>query len=131
MKTNHYESVVIFNAALEDEQIQSAISRTEEAIKSNGGTITEVENWGRKRLAYQIQKNKSGYYYVIRYTAMPESISKIERFFFLEEAIIRYLTVKLDKKAIEYYKKKAAQAEEKAPQPEAQKESDDKEEDKQ
>ena len=123
MKTNHYESVVIFNATLEDEQIRSAISRTEETIKNNGGNITEVENWGRKRLAYQIQKNKSGYYYVIRFTAPPESISKIERFFFLEETIIRYLTVKLDKKAVEYYKKKAAQSEE-ASQSEAQKEPD-------
>ncbi len=116
MKTNHYESVVIFNAALESDQIQAAIARTEEAIKINGGTITEVEDWGRRRLAYPIQKSKSGYYYVIRYTAFPESISKIERAFFLEEAIIRYLTVKLDKKALEYYKKKAEQAKEETPQ---------------
>ncbi len=126
MKTNHYESVVIFNAALEGEQIQSAISRTQEAIKTNGGEINEVEDWGRRRLAYPIQKSKSGYYYVIRYTAMPESISKIERAFFLEEAIIRYLTVKLDKKALEYYKKKAEAKKEEAPQQEAQEESKEK-----
>ncbi len=126
MKTNHYESVVIFNAALEEEQIQAAISRTKESIKTNGGTITETEEWGRKRLAYPIKKSKSGYYYVLRYTTVPESISKIERFFFLEEAIIRYLTVKLDKKALEYYKKKASQAEE-APQQEAQEETKEKE----
>jgi small subunit ribosomal protein S6 len=126
MKTNHYESVVIFNAALEEEQIQAAISRTQEAIQTNGGTITETENWGRKRLAYPIQKSKSGYYYVLRYSTVPESISKIERFFFLEEAIIRYLTVKLDKKALAYYEKKAAQAEE-APQQETQEETNEKE----
>jgi small subunit ribosomal protein S6 len=110
MKTNHYESVVIFNSSLEDEQIKAAIQRTLETIKSHGGEISEVEDWGRKRLAYPIQKSKSGYYYVMRYVAPPESIAKIERFFFLEEAIIRYLTVKLDKKAIEHYKKKAEEA---------------------
>ncbi|RMD50084.1 MAG: 30S ribosomal protein S6 [Ignavibacteria bacterium] len=106
MKTNNYESVVIINAALEDEQIKATIGRIGEALLTNGAETTDVEDWGRRRLAYPIQKAKSGYYYIVRYTAPPSSISKIERFFFLEETIIRYLTVKLDKKAMEYYKNK-------------------------
>lgn len=114
MKHNHYESVIIFNAALEDEQIKAAIARTEEAIITNGGEITEKEDWGRKRLAYVIQKAKSGYYFIVRFTAPPESISKIERFYFLEETIIRFLTVRLDQKALEHYAKKKKISEVKA-----------------
>ncbi len=55
MATTHYESVVIINAALEDPQIEQAIASIQTNIKSNGGEITETEDWGRKRLAYQYQ----------------------------------------------------------------------------
>lgn len=102
MKTNHYESVVIINAALEDDQIDVTCGRIEELIKSNGGEITDVDKWGRKRLAYPIQKSKSGYYIVYRFIAPREVVSKLERAYRLDESIIRYLTIVLDKKAIEY-----------------------------
>lgn len=102
MKTNHYESVVIVNAALEDNQIEASFSRVEELIKSNGGEVTEVDKWGRKRLAYPIRKSKSGYYTIYRFTAPREVVSKLERAYRLDESIIRYLTIVLDKKAIEH-----------------------------
>ncbi|MBN1300896.1 MAG: 30S ribosomal protein S6 [Melioribacteraceae bacterium] len=102
MKTNHYESVVIINAALEDEQIDSIISRIEEFIKSNEGSITDIDKWGRKRLAYPIQKSKSGYYVVLRFKSERDFIAKLERTFRLDETIIRYLTVVLDKRALQY-----------------------------
>jgi len=100
MKTNHYESVVIINAALEDDQIDAILGRVEELIKSNGGEITEIDKWGRKRLAYPIQKSKSGYYSVYKFIAPREVVSKLERAYRLEESIIRYLTIVLDKKAL-------------------------------
>lgn len=106
MKKRDYESVIIFNSSLEDEQIDAAIGRVKSALENNGATITDIEKWGRKRLAYSIQKSKSGYYLIIRFIAPPDSISKLERFFFLEDTIIRYLTSLLTKKDIEYYKKK-------------------------
>ena len=102
MKTNHYESVVVVNAALEDDQIDASFGRVEETIKSNGGEITEVDKWGRKRLAYPIQKSKSGYYSVYKFIAPREVVAKLERAYRLDESIIRYLTIVLDKKAIEY-----------------------------
>ncbi len=106
MKKRNYESVIIFNSSLEDEQIDAAIRRVKLALENNGATITDIEKWGRKRLAYSIQKSKSGYYLIIRFIAPPDNISKLERFFFLEDTIIRYLTSVLNKKDIEYYEKK-------------------------
>ncbi len=101
MEPKHYESVVIFNAALEDEQIENNISRIQDTIKNNGGTIVELDRWGRKRLAYPIQKSKTGYYLILRYSAPAAMISVLERSFRLDETIIRYLTIVLNKKALE------------------------------
>lgn len=96
-----YESAVLLNAALDDEQIENLISRIKENINSNGGEIIEVENWGRKRLAYMVKKSKIGYYIFFRFNSPSNLITKLERFYSLEENILRYLTVYLDKDALE------------------------------
>ena len=120
MKQNHYESVVIINAALEDEQINTAINRIEVSIKTNGGEIEEVDQWGRKRLAYPINKSKSGFYVVFRYVSPSDAVAKIERDLRLDETVMRYLTVLLDSRALDHYaqqKNKAEKAEELENQP--------------
>ncbi len=105
MKTNVYESAVLINASLDDEQIQNLISRIKETITNHGGEIREVENWGRKRLAYVVKKSKVGYYVIFRFNAPPSMIAKLERFYILDEQFLRYLTIKLDNDAIEYLEK--------------------------
>ncbi len=106
MKTNAYESAVIINAALDDEQIENIISRIKDFITNNGGDIRDIENWGRKRLAYMINKSKIGYYAVFRFNAPTNIISKLERNYTLDEHILRYLTISLDKDAVEFLEKK-------------------------
>lgn len=101
MRTRNYESVVLINAALEDEQIEATVSRILEVISTNGGELIEADKWGRKRLAYPINKSKSGYYLVIRFKASTQLISTLERNYRLDENIIRYLTISLDKEALE------------------------------
>jgi small subunit ribosomal protein S6 len=101
MDKNVYESAVLINAALDDEQIENLIARIKENINNNGGEIIEVENWGRKRLAYMVKKSKIGYYIFFRFNAPSNMVSKLERFYSLEENILRYLTVFLDKDALE------------------------------
>ncbi|MAT59988.1 MAG: 30S ribosomal protein S6 [Ignavibacteriae bacterium] len=100
-----YESVVIVNAALEDDQIEITLKKIEDNIQANGGSILDADKWGRKRLAYPIQKSKSGYYAVYRFEAPSELIAKLERHYQLDETIVRYLTIVLDKKALEFYSK--------------------------
>ncbi|MDQ7818327.1 MAG: 30S ribosomal protein S6 [Melioribacteraceae bacterium] len=101
MRARNYESVVLINAALEDEQIEATISRILEVLTTNGGEILEVDKWGRKRLAYPIKKAKSGYYLVLRFTAPTQLITTLERNYRLDENIIRYITIALDKFALE------------------------------
>ena len=105
MNINIYESAVIINAALDDELIEAEISRIKENITNNGGEIREIENWGRKRLAYMVEKSKIGYYAIFRFDAPSSLVSKLERYYVLNENILRYLTIKLETEALEYLEK--------------------------
>ena len=109
MKNNVYESAVIINAALDDEQIQALISRIKETIVNNGGEIRDFEDWGRKRLAFVVKKSKVGYYAIFRFNAPPSLIAKLERFYVLDEQFLRYLTIKLDSDAVEFLEKNKEQ----------------------
>ena len=113
MKTNHYESVIIFSANLEDPQVDSILSSLEEQMSANGVEITDLEKLGRKRLAYQIQKGKSGFYIIYRFTSPREYITKFERSLRLDENVIRFLTIKLEEKDLQFIaKRKKEKAEE-------------------
>jgi small subunit ribosomal protein S6 len=108
MTKKMYESAVLINAALEEDQIQSIISRIKELISSNDGEITDIEDWGRKRLAYMIKKSKIGYYIIFQFNAYPQIISTLEKFYKLDENILRYLSIKLTKNALEQIEKNKA-----------------------
>ncbi|MGQ9798494.1 MAG: 30S ribosomal protein S6 [Ignavibacterium sp.] len=110
MKSGVYESAVLINAALEDNQIENVINRVKEFITTNGGQIRDFENWGRKRLAYPVKKAKIGYYAIFRFEAPGSIVSKLERFYNLDEHILRYLTIKLSKEALEQIEKNKAQS---------------------
>lgn len=101
MNKHVYESAVLINAALDDETIKNLIERIKETITTNGGDILEVEDWGRKRLAYQVKKSKIGYYVIFRFNSPPDIVPKLERNYQLDENILRYLTVALSKDALE------------------------------
>jgi small subunit ribosomal protein S6 len=95
-----YETTFIINASLEDAQIEAALTRASETITRNGGEIVAVNKWGRKRLAYPIQKKNNGFYINLEFTAPGAVIPQLERVFLLDENILRYLTIMLDKKAL-------------------------------
>jgi small subunit ribosomal protein S6 len=109
MKKNVYDSTVLINAALDDNQIEAILTRIKDFINSNDGEIREFENWGRKRLAYMVNKSKIGYYAVFRFDAPAEIISKLDRLFSLDEQILRFLTIKLSKDALEQIEKNKIQ----------------------
>lgn len=105
MKIQTYESTVLINASLDDPQIEGIISKIKDTITNNGGEIREVENWGRKRLAYMVNKSKIGYYVIFRFDAPTTIISKLERFYNLDDHILRFLNIKLDADALEQLEK--------------------------
>lgn len=97
-----YETTFIVNATLEDNSIEQIINGVSQFITTNGGAIISVDKWGRKRLAYSIDKKSNGYYVHVVFTASGTLTPQLERYYFLEDNIIRFLTIKLTKKALEY-----------------------------
>ena len=95
-----YETTFIVNASLDDAQIESAVARVQDVITKNGGTILAMNRWGRKRLAYSINKKTTGYYVNIEFDAPGSMITLLERSYQLDELILRYLTIRLSKNAL-------------------------------
>lgn len=95
-----YETTYIVNASLEDTQIETARTHIEEIITRNGGEIKAVNKWGRKRLAYTIEKKNNGFYINTEFEGPGSIVSLLERAYTLDENILRFLTIQLDKKAI-------------------------------
>ncbi len=91
---NKYELAVVVNAKIEDEARLATIEKVKEYITRFGGTITNVDDWGKKRLAYEIQKMREGFYYFIQFDAEATAPAEIERHVRIMENVIRYLCVK-------------------------------------
>ncbi len=102
-----YESTFIINAALEDPDIEAVIRRVSEYIENHGGTFVEMNKWGRRRLAYPIKKKYNGYYVYMAFESASEVLPLIERFFTLEENVLRHLTLELSEKLREHRKERA------------------------
>jgi len=106
---NHYETVFITTPVLSENQMKEAVDKFKALITSNGGEIVHEENWGLKKLTYPIQKKSTGFYYLIEFNSEGSFIEKLETEFRRDERVIRFLTFKLDKYAVEYAEKKRRQ----------------------
>jgi small subunit ribosomal protein S6 len=93
---NKYEFAVILNGKLEDEAKAEAIEKVKELIERFGGTIIKVDDWGKKRLAYEIQKIREGFYYFISFESESSAPIEIERRVRIMEPVIRFLNIRLD-----------------------------------
>ena len=93
---NRYELALIVNAKLEDEARAAVVEKAKGYITRYNGTITEVEEWGRKRLAYDIQKMHDGYFYFIQFEADPSAPAQLESEMRIMDNVLRYLIVRKD-----------------------------------
>jgi small subunit ribosomal protein S6 len=102
-----YETTIIVNAALEEADIEAVVSKITAYIESHGGKIEETNRWGRRRLAYPINKKYNGYYVHVVFDATPNVVPVIERFLVLEDTVLRHLTLALSQKVRDFREKKA------------------------
>lgn len=89
-----YELAVVVSAKLEDDARAEVIEKVKALVTRFGGNITDVDEWGKKRLAYEIQKMKEGFYYFIQFQADATAPAEIERHVRIMENVIRYLCVR-------------------------------------
>jgi small subunit ribosomal protein S6 len=111
--SKQYETVFIMNPVLSEEQMLETVAKFKKFLADHKADIVFENNWGMRKLAYPIQKKKSGFYYLLEYKSDPQLVSKIEVEFTRDERIMRFLTVALDKDAVAYNEKKRARAAEK------------------
>lgn len=90
---NKYESVVIINPNLEAEGIKALIAKISDLINSNG-TVSSVEELGKRKLAYEIKKLNEGYYVILKFEAKPELITELERVYRITDEVIKFIVVK-------------------------------------
>ena len=93
---NKYELAVVVNAKLEDEARADVIAKVTDLIARLGGTVADIDDWGKKRLAYEIQKMNEGYYYFIHFDADAAVPAQLEERMRIAENVIRYLIVRMD-----------------------------------
>ena len=99
---NNYETVFILNPVLSEDQMKDAVGSYEALLKEQGAEIVNVEKWGLKKFAYPIQHKSTGFYNMIEFNADPSAVAPLEVEFKRDERIMRFLTVSLDKHAVEY-----------------------------
>ena len=103
---NQYETVFILTPVLSDDQTKETVDKFKKVLTDNGAEIVNEEAWGLKKLAYQIEKKTSGFYFLMEFKAEPEVIKTLETAYRRDEKVIRFQTVKLDNYAVEYAEKR-------------------------
>ena len=103
---NHYETVFILTPVLSDEQMKEAVGKFRNYLTERGAEILYENNWGMRKLAYNISKKSSGFYVEFGFKAEPSLINRLEINYRRDERVLRFLTVKMDKNAAAYAAKR-------------------------
>ncbi len=111
---NFYENLLILDPTLDDKNIEDAIERVKDFITKKGGDILKAENWGSRKLAYTLKKQKKGTYIMLLFKTPPSTIIELEKFFKLFEPLVKFLIIKLKRKEIEAALASMAEAEKKS-----------------
>ena len=93
---NKYELALVVNAKIEDDARTATVEKAKEYITRFGGQISDVDDWGKKRLAYDIQKMNEGYYYFIHFDAEAGVPAQIEENVRIMDNVLRFLCVRVD-----------------------------------
>ena len=105
---NQYETVFILTPVLSDEQMKETVAKFKKLLTDNGAEILNEEAWGLTKMAYAIQKKSTGFYCLIEFKAEPTIVNTLEIGYRRDEKVIRFMTVKLDKYAVQYAEKRRA-----------------------
>jgi len=102
MSLKNYETVFILTPVLSETQMKDTVEKFKQVLIESGAKIVHEENWGLKKLAYPIQHKNTGFYHLLEFEAGPTTVSKLEIAYRRDERVMRFLTVALDKFAVEY-----------------------------
>jgi small subunit ribosomal protein S6 len=93
---NKYESLFVLAPTLNEEELKASVDKFKGVIENGGGVVDNVDEWGKRRLAYEINKINEGYYVLFNFTANPELPKELDRILRISDNVIRHIVVKLD-----------------------------------
>ncbi len=102
MFQNQYETVFILTPVLSEIQMKEAVDSFKKVLTDNGAELVNEEHWGLRKLAYPIQHKSTGYYQLFEFKAATDLVATLEIAYKRDERILRFLTTKLDKHAVDY-----------------------------
>lgn len=91
-----YETIYIINPTLDADSLGEVVTKFSDLIKRLKGYIVKVNEWGKRKLAYEVKRFDKGYYIVLDFCGLPEIVKELERNLKLDDRILKYLTVKID-----------------------------------
>ena len=92
-----YESIFVVRPTVTDDEVTKLVEKMKAVVEKNGGTIVKIDNWGKRKLAYGVGREKKGTYIILRFMGDGKVISDLEHNYRVEDAIIKFLTVKAAK----------------------------------
>ncbi len=97
MRVPYYETVVVVDPTGEEGIADKHLSKVKELVEKKDGKVLKVEQWGRRKLAYSIKHRREGIYFMVEFEAPGDTVRILEQYYRLQESILRYLTVGIDK----------------------------------
>ncbi|MDA8099073.1 MAG: 30S ribosomal protein S6 [Nitrospiraceae bacterium] len=92
-----YESIFIVNPNITDDETNAVIKKMQDVVAKQGGEMVKFEDWGKKKLSYEVKKQKRGHYVFFQFKGTPAVINELERTYKLTDAVIKFLSIKLEK----------------------------------
>src|SRR5512139_3060493 len=97
---NIYENVLILNQALSEDETKAAVTKITDLITASGGEVLKIDNWGKRRLAYEINKQRMGMYVLLLFKAPSPTIRKLENYFKVFDPVTKFMVIRLSAKQI-------------------------------
>lgn len=95
-----YESICILRSSLVDEEATAIFEKIKAVLEVNKATISKAENWGKKKLAYEIQHDRRGIYLFFQFEAAGMTVSQLERTYRLEDSVLKFLTIRVEEEEL-------------------------------
>jgi small subunit ribosomal protein S6 len=120
-----YELTYVISGVVQQNQVDDIVRKMNHLIESNDGDVLEVDEWGNQRLAYEIDRKRSGYYVNMYFQAPGELVPRLERELDINDDVLRYLTLRMDAKMQRHYEQRKERRAQEAAEEEAADEPDD------
>jgi small subunit ribosomal protein S6 len=101
-----YEELFIARPDITEEEIDPIVDQVKSTVTTGGGTVDKVDKWGVRKLAYRVEKRNEGYYVLVQFTSNPETVKEIERRLRVNDAVLKFITVRIDEKLKKIDKRK-------------------------